>query len=236
MKKIISIVLVGVMALGLLAVGAFAADNAEIKDVAAADGKATVTLTAKDVTYQSAYIEVTYTGGIKLDSVTASDGAKCVNTVTTADEVEGTTKMFAWKTADGVTKIAYANGSDVTAASSGSAIFTLEFSNVTSDATVTANIVFYNAKDSSTTPVEIKAEATGKITASASGVVIGDVTGDGKVDGRDVVRLAKYLAGVADTKINEANTEMINGKAGVNGQDLVRLAKVLAGVPGAVLG
>ena len=55
----------------------------------------------------------------------------------------------------------------------------------------------------------------------------GDVTGDGIVDGLDLIRLRKYLAGVADTEIVEANAN-VNGDDTIDLLDLVRLRKYLA--------
>lgn len=56
----------------------------------------------------------------------------------------------------------------------------------------------------------------------------GDVNDDGVVDGRDVLRLAKWLAG-ENVTINEKNAD-VNGDVTVDGRDLLRLAKYLAGV------
>ena len=55
----------------------------------------------------------------------------------------------------------------------------------------------------------------------------GDVNGDGTVDGLDLIRLRKYLAGVADTEIVEANAK-VNGDDTIDLLDLVRLRKYLA--------
>ena len=55
----------------------------------------------------------------------------------------------------------------------------------------------------------------------------GDVNGDGTVDGLDLIRLRKYLAGVADTEIVEANAN-VNGDDTIDLLDLVRLRKYLA--------
>ena len=66
----------------------------------------------------------------------------------------------------------------------------------------------------------------------------GDVNGDGEVDGRDVIRLMKFLAEDIDeetgevVKINEKNSDL-NEDGEVNELDLLRLLKALAedGVP-----
>lgn len=55
----------------------------------------------------------------------------------------------------------------------------------------------------------------------------GDVNGDGEVDGRDLVRLRKYLAGVPEIVIVEANAN-VNGDDVVDILDLIRLRKYLA--------
>ena len=55
----------------------------------------------------------------------------------------------------------------------------------------------------------------------------GDVNGDGTVDGRDLLRLARYLAG-NNVAINEAASD-VNGDQTVDGRDVLRLAKYLAG-------
>ena len=66
----------------------------------------------------------------------------------------------------------------------------------------------------------------------------GDVNGDGEVDGRDVIRLMKFLAEDIDeetgevVKINEKNSDL-NEDGEVNELDLLRLLKALAedGIP-----
>lgn len=57
--------------------------------------------------------------------------------------------------------------------------------------------------------------------------VIGDVTGDGVVNSKDLTRLMKYIAGDPDTKL-EGNGD-INGDEKVNSKDLTRLMKIIAG-------
>ena len=66
----------------------------------------------------------------------------------------------------------------------------------------------------------------------------GDINGDGEVDGRDVIRLMKFLAEDIDektgevVKINEKNSDL-NEDGEVNELDLLRLLKALAedGIP-----
>ena len=60
-------------------------------------------------------------------------------------------------------------------------------------------------------------------------ILYGDVNGDGKVDIRDAIRLAKYLARI-DVEINIVNAD-VNGDGKVNIQDLIRLKKYLAKIP-----
>ena len=55
----------------------------------------------------------------------------------------------------------------------------------------------------------------------------GDANGDGAVDGRDVLRLVRYLAGTGVTIDWEAAD--VNGDGNVDGRDVLRLAKQLAG-------
>ncbi len=58
-------------------------------------------------------------------------------------------------------------------------------------------------------------------------VLLGDVTGDGTLDGRDALRLMKYLSG-QDVTIDEAAADM-NGDGILDGRDVLRLLKTLAG-------
>ena len=64
--------------------------------------------------------------------------------------------------------------------------------------------------------------------ASASPAVIpGDVNADSLVDGRDVLRLARYMAG-QDVEVS-AKAADVNGDGNVDGRDLLRLARFAAG-------
>ncbi len=56
----------------------------------------------------------------------------------------------------------------------------------------------------------------------------GDVNSDGTVDGRDLLRLARFIAG-SDVTIDTAVADM-NGDGNVDGRDVLRLAKQLAGI------
>ena len=58
--------------------------------------------------------------------------------------------------------------------------------------------------------------------------VPGDLNGNGGVDGRDLLRLAKYLAGES-VEIDKRAAD-VNGDGNVDGRDLLRLAKYLAGL------
>jgi Dockerin type I repeat. len=55
----------------------------------------------------------------------------------------------------------------------------------------------------------------------------GDATGDGRVNGMDLIRLRKYLAG-DNVTIDLSNAD-VTGDGRVNGMDLIRLRKYLAG-------
>ncbi len=56
----------------------------------------------------------------------------------------------------------------------------------------------------------------------------GDVNGDGTVDGRDLLRLARFLAG-NNVTIDAAAADL-NGDGHLDGRDVLRLAKHLAGL------
>ena len=62
--------------------------------------------------------------------------------------------------------------------------------------------------------------------------VYGDVNGDGKINGRDVVKLAKYLAAYDESTGTSSVTVSpgadVNGDGKINGRDLVKLRKYLA--------
>ena len=63
-------------------------------------------------------------------------------------------------------------------------------------------------------------------------IVYGDVNGDGKVNGRDAVKLSKYLAAY-DESTGESSVTVspgadVNGDGKINGRDLVKLRKYLA--------
>ena len=55
----------------------------------------------------------------------------------------------------------------------------------------------------------------------------GDVNGDGKVNGKDVTALSRYLAGW-DVEIN-LQAANVNGDSVVNGKDVTVLSRYLAG-------
>lgn len=101
---------------------------------------------------------------------------------------------------------------------------TLRLKNDIADGTfkVTANV--REAYDIDENTVACKAAVDN---VKVSSRVPGDVTGDGTVDGRDLLRLAKYLGGY-DVSIVEDNST-VNGDTVVDGRDLLRLAKYLGG-------
>ena len=66
-------------------------------------------------------------------------------------------------------------------------------------------------------------------------ILLGDVNGDGVVNGMDALRLKQYLAGQPGKTILAGNADVTcDGK--VDGMDALRLARFLAGVQGVVLG
>ena len=73
---------------------------------------------------------------------------------------------------------------------------------------------------------------TGSVSA-ADTLHIGDVNGDGEVDGRDAVCLMKFLAGETDEngqaiQIDETNADL-NKDGNVDEKDLLQLVKSLGG-------
>jgi len=72
----------------------------------------------------------------------------------------------------------------------------------------------------------LESEVIPKLGAEAARIP-GDVSGDGIVDGRDLLRLAKYIGGF-DVEIVVENAT-VNGDDIVDGRDLLRLAKYIGG-------
>lgn len=62
--------------------------------------------------------------------------------------------------------------------------------------------------------------------------IYGDVNGDGKINGRDVVKLAKYLAAYDEltgtSSVTVSPGADANGDGKINGRDIVKLRKYLA--------
>lgn len=57
-------------------------------------------------------------------------------------------------------------------------------------------------------------------------IIYGDVTGDGRVNAADLVRLMKYISG-ADVEINTVTAD-VNGDGSINSKDLTRLMKLIS--------
>ena len=70
------------------------------------------------------------------------------------------------------------------------------------------------------------------INVPAPAYMVGDATGDGEIDTRDLTRLAKYLVGGAALADDAAGD--VTGDGEIDTRDLTRLAKYLVG--GATLG
>ncbi len=87
----------------------------------------------------------------------------------------------------------------------------------------------YSRMDSLYRNAKASARPTAEPTATPEPVrTPGDVTGDGAVDGRDLLRLTRFIAG-NDVTIDAAAADM-NGDGKVDGRDVLRLAKQLAGL------
>jgi len=70
-------------------------------------------------------------------------------------------------------------------------------------------------------------EVIPKIESGDDERLIGDVSGDGIIDGRDLLRLAKYIGGFEVEIVLESAS--VNGDDVVDGRDLLRLAKFIGG-------
>jgi len=73
----------------------------------------------------------------------------------------------------------------------------------------------------------LETEVIPKIESGDDERLIGDVSGDGIIDGRDLLRLAKYIGGF-EVEIVLENAS-VNGDDVVDGRDLLRLAKYIGG-------
>ena len=92
-----------------------------------------------------------------------------------------------------------------------------------------AGSMSYSRMESLYLSAKANAAPTAEPTASpAPAPALGDVNSDGTVDGRDLVRLARFIAG-NNVTIDPAAADM-NGDGTVDGRDLLRLAKQLAGI------
>lgn len=72
-------------------------------------------------------------------------------------------------------------------------------------------------------------ELPGFTTEEEPDVLLGDVTGDGKVTARDTIALKKYNVNPSSVNINLANAD-VNGDGRVNAKDVIALKKMVAGV------
>ena len=67
---------------------------------------------------------------------------------------------------------------------------------------------------------------------TVDGRLLGDVTGDGTIDGRDLIRLRKYLANLdeatGESTVAVSSGADVTGDGAVDGRDLIRLRKYLA--------
>ena len=237
MKRFLSILLVAVLAVGMMATSAFAAGvTVEAKET-------TVTLKATDVKFQSCLATINFDHDkLTLKNVEAGEiiaGAKDVSAVTEASEVEGVTSMFAWNADNaGKAMIAYASGADVDA---NGIMFTLTFevkAGVT-EADVKADVVFYDANqtdgEGKIIPIEATTSDPAIIKVEATGFILGDINGDGKVNRADRNYLIKALAGWDGYPINDERAADVNKDGKVNRADRNYLIKALAGWEGYTL-
>jgi hypothetical protein len=102
---------------------------------------------------------------------------------------------------------------------------TTEETTTTTEATTTEPTT---TSETTTEPTTTTTEDT--TTTVVSDVRLGDVNGDGTVDGRDLILLKKSVLGlVDDSAINLANAN-VNGDSTVDGRDLILLKKVVLGL------
>lgn len=69
---------------------------------------------------------------------------------------------------------------------------------------------------------------TGAVTFTVADRIPGDANGDGEVNARDAMTIAKYSAGWTNVNINLANAD-VNGDGEVNARDAMTIAKYTAG-------
>jgi rubrerythrin len=74
------------------------------------------------------------------------------------------------------------------------------------------------------------AEMTAATLASIrSGILLGDVDGDGKMNTKDLALLKKYISGIASLEFISAQAADINGDGKINSADITALKKLIAG-------
>lgn len=98
------------------------------------------------------------------------------------------------------------------------------------------NIVFYNAdgevlsdSDLVGTDTEIKLVINGEVADSASVVMSGDVTGDGKINNRDAAMITRYLVGKEVITDGQLYAIDVNGDGNFNNRDAAMISRYLVG-------
>ena len=235
MKRFLSILLVAVLALGLMATSAFADGPMSIE---AKEGEAVAVLkTDGSVTFQSCLVELTLTDGMKLKDVSvegsvlngAGDKADWnVNGAESEADVEGLDSMFAWN--PDTNKIAFASANDQKVEG---VIFTLTFDmGGLETGEVKAKITAYDSDKTGTDEFAVESSSSANITVEASGVLKGDVNGDGTVDDKDRTYLARALAGWTGYTTPGNDIGDVNNDGTVDDKDRTYLARALAGWTG----
>ena len=84
--------------------------------------------------------------------------------------------------------------------------------------------------DASSAAISIKLESNAVVEAVYETDVYGDVNADSIIDGRDLIRLRKYLSEVnaEEPAVNVGSGADVNGDGAIDGKDLIRLRKYFA--------